>query len=145
MFRARDKQLEVFLVHPGGPFWSNKDAGAWMIPKGEYIDGELPLDAARREFREEIGFEANGEFIDLGTVRQASGKLVSAWAFEGDCDPEKLTSNLCTVEWPPSSGRTIEIPEVDRGAWYSLSAARSSILKSQQPFLDVLVTKLQVR
>jgi len=145
MFRARDKQLEVFLVHPGGPFWSNKDAGAWMIPKGEYIDGELPLDAARREFREEIGFEANGEFIDLGTVRQASGKLVSAWAFEGDCDPEKLTSNLCTVEWPPRSGRTIEIPEVDRGAWYSLSAARSSILKSQQPFLDVLVTKLQVR
>ena len=145
MFRGRDKQLEVFLVHPGGPFWSNKDAGAWMIPKGEYIDGELPLDAARREFREETGFEANGEFIDLGTVRQASGKLVSAWAFEGDCDPEKLTSNSCTVEWPPRSGRTIEIPEVDRGAWYSLSAARSSILKSQQPFLDVLVTKLQVR
>lgn len=145
MFRGRDKQLEVFLVHPGGPFWSNKDAGAWMIPKGEYIDGELPLDAARREFREETGFEANGEFIDLGTVRQASGKLVSAWAFEGDCDPQKLTSNSCTVEWPPRSGRTIEIPEVDRGAWYSLSAARSSILKSQQPFLDVLVTKLQVR
>ena len=145
MFRGRDKQLEVFLVHPGGPFWSNKDAGAWMIPKGEYVDGELPLDAARREFREETGFEANGEFIDLGTVRQASGKLVSAWAFEGDCDPEKLTSNSCTVEWPPRSGRTIEIPEVDRGAWYSLSAARSSILKSQQPFLDVLVTKLQVR
>ena len=116
-----------------------------MIPKGEYIDGELPLDAARREFREETGFEANGEFIDLGTVRQASGKLVSAWAFEGDCDPDKLTSNSCTVEWPPRSGRTIEIPEVDRGAWYSLSAARSSILKSQQPFLDVLVTKLQVR
>ena len=145
MFRGRDKQIEVFLVHPGGPFWSNKDAGAWMIPKGEYIDGELPLDAARREFREETGFEANGEFIDLGTVKQASGKLVSAWAFEGDCDPEKLTSNSCTVEWPPRSGRTIEIPEVDRGAWYSLSAARSSILKSQQPFLDVLVTKLQVR
>lgn len=145
MFRGRDKQLEVFLVHPGGPFWSNKDAGAWMIPKGEYIDGELPLDAARREFREETGFEANGEFIDLGTVRQASGKLVSAWAFEGDCDPQKLTSNSCTVEWPPRSGRTIEIPEVDRGAWYPLSAARSSILKSQQPFLDVLVTKLQVR
>jgi predicted NUDIX family NTP pyrophosphohydrolase len=145
MFRGRDKELEVFLVHPGGPFWSNKDAGAWMIPKGEYIDGELPLDAARREFREETGFEANGEFIDLGTVRQASGKLVSAWAFEGDCDPQKLTSNSCTVEWPPRSGRTIEIPEVDRGAWYSLSAARSSILKSQQSFLDVLVTKLQVR
>jgi predicted NUDIX family NTP pyrophosphohydrolase len=144
MFRRRDPEVEVFLVHPGGPFWSNKDAGAWMIPKGEYVDGELPLDAARREFHEETGFEANGEFIDLGTVRQAGGKLVSAWAFEGDCDPRRLTSNSCMVEWPPRSGRTIEIPEVDRGAWYSLSAAKSSILKSQQPFLDALVTKLRV-
>jgi len=112
MFRRRDPEVEVFLVHPGGPFWSNKDAGAWMIPKGEYVDGELPLDAARREFNEETGFEANGEFIDLGTVRQAGGKLVSAWAFEGDCDPRRLTSNSCMVEWPPRSGRTIEIPEV---------------------------------
>ncbi len=144
MFRRRDPEVEVFLVHPGGPFWSNKDAGAWMIPKGEYVDGELPLDAAQREFHEETGFEANGEFIDLGTVRQAGGKLVSAWAFEGDCDPRRLTSNSCMVEWPPRSGRTIEIPEVDRGAWYSLSAAKSSILKSQQPFLDALVTKLRV-
>jgi len=144
MFRRRDPEVEVFLVHPGGPFWSNKDAGAWMIPKGEYVDGELPLDAARREFNEETGFEANGEFIDLGTVRQAGGKLVSAWAFEGDCDPRRLTSNSCMVEWPPRSGRTIEIPEVDRGAWYSLSAAKSSILKSQQPFLDVLGTKLRI-
>jgi predicted NUDIX family NTP pyrophosphohydrolase len=144
MFRRRDPEVEVFLVHPGGPFWSNKDAGAWMIPKGEYVDGELPLDAARREFNEETGFEANGEFIDLGTVRQAGGKLVSAWAFEGDCDPRRLTSNSCMVEWPPRSGRTIEIPEVDRGAWYPLSAAKSSILKSQQPFLDVLGTKLRI-
>ena len=115
-----------------------------MIPKGEYVDGEFPLDAARREFQEETGFEASGEFIDLGTVKQASGKLVRAWAFEGDCDPQKLTSNLCEVEWPPRSGRRIEIPEVDRGAWNSLPAAKSSILKSQQPFLDVLRTKLQV-
>jgi predicted NUDIX family NTP pyrophosphohydrolase len=144
MFRRREPEVEVFLVHPGGPFWANKDAGAWMIPKGEYVDGELPLDAARREFHEETGFEANGEFIDLGTVRQAGGKLVSAWAFEGDCDPRRLTSNFCMVEWPPRSGRTIEIPEVDRGAWYSLSAAKSSILKSQQPFLDVLGTKLRI-
>ena len=88
MFRRSDAELEVFLVHPGGPFWAKKDAGAWMIPKGEYIEGELPQDAARREFHEETGFEAGGEFIDLGTVRQAGGKLVSAWAFEGDCDPE---------------------------------------------------------
>jgi predicted NUDIX family NTP pyrophosphohydrolase len=142
MFRRRDAELEVFLVHPGGPFWAKKDAGAWMIPKGEYTEGELPQDAARREFTEETGFEARGEFIDLGTVRQAGGKLVSAWAFEGDCDPSKLTSNLCTLEWPPHSGSVIEIPEVDRGAWYSLSAAKSSILKSQQPFLDVLSMKV---
>jgi len=142
MFRRRGSELEVFLVHPGGPFWAKKDAGAWMIPKGEYTDGELPLDAARREFREETGFEASGEFIDLGTVRQAGGKLVSAWAFEGDCDPEKLTSNLCTLEWPPHSKRMIEIPEVDRGAWYSLAAAKSSILQSQQPFLEVLSAKM---
>lgn len=144
MFRRRGNEVEVFLVHPGGPFWANKDAGAWMIPKGEYVDGELPLDAARREFQEETGFEASGEFIDLGTVKQASGKLVRAWAFEGDCDPQKLSSNFCEVEWPPRSGRKIEIPEVDRGAWYSLPAAKSSILKSQQPFLDVLATKLQI-
>jgi predicted NUDIX family NTP pyrophosphohydrolase len=145
MFRRRDAELEVFLVHPGGPFWAKKDAGAWMVPKGEYTDGELPLDAARREFKEETGFEASGEFIELGTVKQASGKLVSAWAFEGDCDPEKLTSNLCMMEWPPHSGRMVEIPEVDRGAWYSLAAAKLSILKSQQPFLDVLAKKVPKR
>jgi predicted NUDIX family NTP pyrophosphohydrolase len=144
MFRRRDKNLEVFLVHPGGPFWAKKDAGAWMIPKGEYMEGELPLDAARREFHEETGFEAKGDFIDLGTVKQANGKLVIAWAFEGDCDPQKLTSNFCTIEWPPRSGRRIEIPEVDRGAWFPLTAAKSAILKSQQPFLDLLVTKLRV-
>ncbi|MGC1420737.1 MAG: NUDIX domain-containing protein [Terracidiphilus sp.] len=144
MFRRRGSELEVFLVHPGGPFWAKKDAGSWMVPKGEYVDGELPLGAARREFQEETGFEAKGEFIDLGSVKQASGKLVRAWAFEGDCDPQKLISNFCTIEWPPRSGRMIEIPEVDRGAWYSLSAARSAILKSQQPFVDVLATKLQI-
>jgi predicted NUDIX family NTP pyrophosphohydrolase len=144
MFRRKDSEVEVFLVHPGGPFWAKKDSGAWMIPKGEYVDGELPLDAAQREFQEETGFEASGEFIDLGTVKQASGKLVRAWAFEGDCDPQKLTSNFCEVEWPPRSGRMIEIPEVDRGAWYSLTAAKSSILKSQQPFLEVLRTKLHI-
>jgi predicted NUDIX family NTP pyrophosphohydrolase len=116
-----------------------------VIPKGEYVDGELPLDAAQREFREETGFEASGEFIDLGTVRQKSGKLVTAWAFEGDCDPKKLISNFCTMEWPPRSGRKIEVPEVDRGAWFSLPAAKSSILNSQQPFLDVLGAKLQAR
>ena len=144
MFRRKAKQVEVFLVHPGGPFWAGKDAGAWTIPKGEYVDGEEPLNAARREFREETGFEANGQFIELGTIRQASGKLVTGWAFEGDCDPKKLISNFCTIEWPPRSGRNIEIPEVDRGAWFSLVAARTAILKTQQPFLDALAKSFPI-
>lgn len=143
MFRRTNNGLEVFLVHPGGPFWAAKDAGGWMIPKGEYSEDEEPLDAAKREFREETGFEANGEFIDLGEVKQTGGKLVNAWAFEGDCDPAKLVSNSCLVEWPPRSGRRIEVPEVDRGAWFTLDAARSAILKSQSPFLDVLRARLE--
>ena len=143
MFRRMGAKLEVFLVHPGGPFWSNKDAGAWTIPKGEYVDGEEPLAAARREFQEETGFDANGEFIELGVVKQKSGKLVSGWAFEGDCDPQKLVSNVCWVEWPPHSKKMIEIPEIDRGAWFMISAARAAILKSQQPFLDALARNRQ--
>jgi len=143
MFRKKSSEIEVFLVHPGGPFWQAKDAGAWMIPKGEYTDEEEPLDAAQREFREETGFEPQGEFIDLGMVRQTGGKLVSAWAFEGDCDPAKLVSNSCMMEWPPNSKRMIQVPEVDRGAWFTLSSARGAILKSQSPFLDVLTTKMR--
>jgi predicted NUDIX family NTP pyrophosphohydrolase len=139
MFRRTNGELEVFLVHPGGPFWAGKDAGAWTVPKGEYVDGEAALDAAKREFTEETGFVAKGEFIDLGVVRQASGKLVNAWAFEGDCDATELKSNFCEIEWPPRSGRKMEIPEVDRGAWFTLAGARRAILKSQQAFLDVLV------
>ena len=142
MFRRKANEVEVFLVHPGGPLWARKDEGTWTIPKGEPSEGEEPLAAAEREFREETGFEARGEFLDLGTVKQTGGKLVSAWAFEGDCDPAKLTSNLCTIEWPPRSGRMIEIPEVDRGAWFSLEAARTAILKSQQPFLDIFEQKV---
>ncbi len=145
MYRRDNNGLEVFLVHPGGPFWAGKDEGAWTVPKGEYVEGEEPLDAARREFTEETGFEAVGEFVSLGTVRQPSGKIVNAWAFEGDCDPEKVVSNFCEIEWPPRSGRTIEIPEVDRGGWFSLAAARIAILKSQQPFLDVLGQKVGSR
>jgi len=143
MFRRAKGEVEVFLVHPGGPFWTGKDAGAWTVPKGEYVDGEEPLDAARREFTEETGFKANGEFLELGTIRQNSGKLVSAWAFEGDCDPEKLVSNFCEIEWPIRSGKMIEIPEVDRGAWFSLAQARRAILKTQQPFLDVLADRVK--
>jgi predicted NUDIX family NTP pyrophosphohydrolase len=138
MYRRRDAGLEVFLVHPGGPFWAKKDLGAWSISKGEYLDSEPPLEAAKREFQEETGFPAQGGFLELGTVQQAGGKLVSAWAFEGDCDPGKLISNRCQVEWPPRSGRMIDIPEVDRGGWFSIDNARERILKSQTPFLDRL-------
>ena len=142
MYRVRDNALQVFLVHPGGPFWAKKDLGAWSIPKGEYVEGEEPLDAARREFQEETGMAPMGEFVALGVVKQSGGKLVTAWAFEGDCDPNELVSNTCKVEWPPRSGRTIEIPEVDRAAWFSLEEARERILKSQQPFVDLLIHKL---
>ena len=143
MYRRRGNQLEVFLVHPGGPFWAKKDAGAWTIPKGEYLNGEDPLDAARREFEEETGLAPHGDFIDLGAVKQANGKLVSAWAFEGDLDPAKLISNTCKVEWPPRSGILIDIPEVDRGEWYSMEEARGRILKSQEPLLEMLGRNLQ--
>ena len=138
MYRRRAGQFEVFLVHPGGPFWAKKDLGAWSLPKGEYDESEQPLEAAKREFEEETGVAARGDFLALGEVKQAGGKVVSAWGFEGDCEPGKLTSNLCRLEWPPRSGRFVEFPEVDRGEWFSLVDARQRILKSQQPFLDRL-------
>jgi predicted NUDIX family NTP pyrophosphohydrolase len=141
MYRRRPDGLEVFLVHPGGPFWAKKDAGAWSIPKGEYAEGEAPLDAAKREFLEETGFTAEGDFVELGQVRQAGGKLVSAWAVEGDLDPAMLVSNVCLIDWPPRSGRKMEIPEVDRGEWFTVDAARDKILKGQVVFLDLLVQK----
>lgn len=135
LYRRR-ATLEVFLVHPGGPFWAKKDLGVWSIPKGEIEPGENPLAAAMREFTEETGFAVPGPARGLGTVQQSSGKLVSAWAIEGDCDPDALKSNLCEVEWPSRSGRRIEIPEVDRGAWFSLEEARQRILAGQQPLLQ---------
>ncbi|HEY4045695.1 MAG TPA: NUDIX domain-containing protein [Acidobacteriaceae bacterium] len=142
MYRRQDDNLAVFLVHPGGPFWAKKDMGAWSIPKGEYSESEQPLETARREFQEETGFTPEGDVVELGSVKQTGGKVVSVWALEGDCDPSKLTSNRCQIEWPPRSGRLIDIPEVDRGGWFSLQAAREHILKSQAPFLDMLVEKL---
>ncbi len=128
--------LEVFLIHPGGPFWAKKDS--WSIPKGEYEDGEAPLEAARREFQEETGSPVDGEFFPLGTIHQPSGKEVIAWAVEGDFDPAALVSNTCQIEWPPRSRHYIEIPEVDRGAWFSLDAARKKIFKGQDAFLERL-------
>jgi predicted NUDIX family NTP pyrophosphohydrolase len=144
MYRRRLHCLEVFLVHPGGPHFAKKDLGAWTIPKGEYLEGEKPLEAAKREFHEETGFDAAGIFIDLGWIKQKGGKIVSAWAFEGDCDPAKLISNLCEVEWPPRSGRTIEIPEIDRGAWFSIDEAKEHIKPTQIPLLDRLVIALNL-
>ena len=130
--------LEVFLVHPGGPFWAKKDLGAWSIPKGEYADNEEPLAAAQREFAEETGQAVCGVFLELGTVRQPSGKLVTAWAVEGEFDPASLVSNTCTIEWPPRSGKSLEIPEVDRAAWFPLAEAREKLIAGQRPFLDAL-------
>lgn len=144
MYRWREALLEVFLVHPGGPFWAKKDIGAWSIPKGELEPNEELLEVAKREFQEETGFTARGQFLELGTVKQAGGKIVSAWAFEGDCDPTRLTSNLCQVEWPPRSGRVVEFPEANGGNWFSIPAAREHILKSQQPLLDMLCTALHL-
>ena len=143
MYRSFEGYLEVFLVHPGGPFWAKKDIGAWSIPKGEFEEGEDPLNAARREFHEETGFVAQGDFLELGEVKQNGDKVVTAWGFEGDCDPVKLVSNLCEMEWPPRSGRRLEFPEVDRGDWFSLTEARERILKSQEPLLDKLSIILQ--
>jgi predicted NUDIX family NTP pyrophosphohydrolase len=138
MYRFRSGELEVFLVHPGGPFWAKKDLGSWSIPKGEFEEGEEPQQAAIREFQEESGFAVNGPMRELGVVKQAGGKVISAWSFEGDADPAGLVSNTFQMEWPPRSGRMMEFPEVDRGGWFSLAAARKHILRRQAPFLDML-------
>ena len=138
MFRSTARGPEVLLVHPGGPFWASKDAGVWTVPKGEPDEGEDLLDAAQREFSEETGFEIRGPFHDLGAIVQAGGKKVNAWAFEGDCDPAGLKSNTCEIEWPPRSRRRMEVPEVDRAAWFTLPEARRHILQSQLPLLDRL-------
>jgi predicted NUDIX family NTP pyrophosphohydrolase len=144
MYRWREGQLEVFLVHPGGPFWVKKDKGAWSIPKGEPAAGEEPLEAAKREVREETGFAVRGNFLKLGEVKQAGGKIVTAWAVEGDCDPATLISNVTQIEWPPHSGRVVSFPEVDRGGWFGIAAAREYILKSQESFLNMLCRTLQI-
>lgn len=138
MYRWIADGVQVFLVHPGGPIWGKKGKGAWTIPKGEYEPDENPLVAARREFEEETGFRATGQFIDLGSIKQKSGKIVNAWAFEGDCDPAQLISNTCEIEWPPRSGKKMVIPEVDRGDWFSLDEARQVLRLEQGPLLDAL-------
>ena len=138
MYRRRAGQVEVFLIHSGGPFWVGKDNGAWSIPKGEFTDEEAPLDAARREFREETGFTASGSFVALEPIKQAGGKIVHAWAVEGDCDAAAVKSNTFSMEWPPHSGRLAAFPEADRAGWFTFPQARVKILRSQQPLLDQL-------
>ena len=139
LHRGHGDRLEVLLVHPGGPAWVNRDAGAWSIPKGECADGEDLLDAARREFEEELGSAPPAlEPEDLGEVRQRSGKRVHGWAIAGDLDVTRAVSNTVEFEWPPRSGRIIEIPEVDRAEWFGLDAARAKINAGQVPLLDRL-------
>jgi predicted NUDIX family NTP pyrophosphohydrolase len=142
MYRRRAGALEVLLVHPGGPFWARKDAGAWSIPKGEVDPTEAPLAAARREFTEETGFPAEGRFQPLTPITQAGGKIVHAWAVEGDLDPADLRSNSFTIEWPPRSGRQAAFPEVDRAAWFPLKVAREKINPAQAALLDELAASV---
>jgi predicted NUDIX family NTP pyrophosphohydrolase len=142
MYRRGAAGLEVLHVHPGGPFWKNRDLGAWTIPKGEHDDSEEALDAARREFAEETGFTASGDFVPLAPVRQKAGKLVRAWALEGDCDADAVRSNAFSMEWPPRSGRMAEFPEVDRAAWFPTEEARRRILPAQVPLIDELESRL---
>jgi predicted NUDIX family NTP pyrophosphohydrolase len=144
LYRRSGGALNVLLVHPGGPFWARKDEGAWSIPKGEYEGGsEDPLVAARREFAEELGSPApDGESIDLGEITQRAGKRVRAWALEGDLDANAIVSNTCFVEWPPRSGRQLEIPEVDRAEWLSPADARVKINPAQAALIDRLEAAL---
>jgi predicted NUDIX family NTP pyrophosphohydrolase len=145
LYRWRDAGLEVLLGHPGGPYWSAKDDGAWSIPKGGLNPGENFLEAACREFIEETGFAATGPFLPLGQVTQRSGKIVHAWAFEGDCDPTCLQSIATTTEWPPRSGRIISIPELDRVRFFPLPKARKAINVAQVAFIDRLDAALRAQ
>lgn len=138
LYRKRAGTLEVLLVHPGGPFWAKKDNGAWSIPKGEFNAGEDPESVARREFLEETGVPLEGGGVALKPVRQSGGKMVYAWAMQGNVDAAAIKSNTFTLEWPPRSGKTQEFPEVDRAAWFPLPLARKKILKSQLPLLEQL-------
>ncbi len=142
MYRREQDKLEFLLVHPGGPFWKAKDAGAWTIPKGELAENEDALAAAKREFEEELGIKPTGPFLALEPIKQKGGKVVQAWAFEGNCDPTQCKSNMFTMIWPPGSGRICEFPEVDRVEFFQLEPAKLRINSAQIPFLEELVARL---
>jgi len=141
-FRFQDNHLEVLLVHPGGPLWAGKDDGAWSISKGLFEENESPLDAAKREFKEETGFEVDGVFIELGRIKQPSGKIVFAWAVEKNLDERRIVSNKFSLEWPRRSGIMRDFPEIDRAGWFDIESARKKILKGQQGFIDRLLYAL---
>jgi predicted NUDIX family NTP pyrophosphohydrolase len=143
LYRVRRDQVEVFLVHPGGPFWAKKDAGAWSIPKGVVNEGEDLLVAAQREFTEETGFTVAGKFIALGSIKATSAKTLHVWAVEGEAEAEKLVSNTFTMEWPPRSGKSAEFPEVDRAGWFAIEIAAEKIHQGQAPLLGRLREALQ--
>jgi predicted NUDIX family NTP pyrophosphohydrolase len=144
LYRLSGGAPEVLLVHPGGPFWARRDAGAWSVPKGEYEDADDPLAAARREFEEETGTALQtGELLELGDVKQKNGKVVRAWAAEGDLDPDAVHSNTFTMEWPPRSGRTAQFPEIDRAGWFGIDEAREKLNPAQAEFLDRLLELLR--
>jgi predicted NUDIX family NTP pyrophosphohydrolase len=143
MYRRRHGEVEVLLVHPGGPFWKNRDEGAWSIPKGLHEDDEDASLAARREFEEETGSRADGDLVALGSFGQPGGKVIAAFALEGDFDVASLRSNTFDMEWPPRSGRSGTFPEVDRAEWLSAPAARRKLLKGQVPILEVLLARLR--
>ena len=145
LFRRRAAGLEVLLVHPGGPFFKNKDDGAWSIPKGEPEAGEDLLSAAQREFVEETGFKSSPPFTELSPITQKGGKVVHAWAFAGNCDPAQLRSNTFTLEWPPRSGRTQEFPEIDRAEWFDVETAKRKIKATQFPLIEELQRKQHVK
>jgi predicted NUDIX family NTP pyrophosphohydrolase len=145
MYRRSQPEPEVLLVHPGGPFWIKKDDGAWSIPKGLYEENEDPLRAARREFAEETGCHANGDFMELCSFKQPGGKIISAWALEGDFDVGSLRSNTFSIEWPPRSGRMETFPEVDRAEWFTPPVAGKKLVKGQVEIIDALLGELMIR
>lgn len=145
LYRSKKNQMEVFLAHPGGPFWVKKDLGSWSIPKGEFQEDEDPLVAAQREFHEETGFSISGEFKPLSSIKQKSGKIVYAWAIAGDVDQTKIKSNTFEMEWPPKSGKMKEFPEIDKAEWFTLAVAREKINPAQAAFLDRLLQILEMR
>jgi predicted NUDIX family NTP pyrophosphohydrolase len=142
LFRFQNRALQVFLVHPGGPFWAKKDLGAWSIPKGLLDQDEDTLAAAQREFREETGFTVSGNFLHLKPAKQKSGKVIHAWAVEGDCNPTEMKSNTFSLEWPPRSGKQEEFPEVDRAAWFDIKEAKERIIPGQLGLLEELQKEL---